>query len=132
MIGVRNILTELDRVDEAFLDDVRTRVPVMSQTLVKLRKEGVEDFMTASQLDPAIEQVEALHEVAGLVQAGMMTMFLQGLRSFLLGAAYRKTTSLAERLETIEGRIQALIPMAEQWVNIGRIERVAISEILPV
>jgi hypothetical protein len=61
----------------------------------------------------------------------MMTMFLQGLRSFLLLTAYRKASTLPQRLETVEARMQTLIPMAEQWVNIGRIERAAISEILP-
>jgi hypothetical protein len=32
----------------------------------------------------------------------------------------------------VETRIHALIPMAEQWVNIGRVERSAIHDILPV
>ncbi len=129
--AVRRILTELDRVDEAFLEDVRSRVPHMSEQLGAIRREGLADFVTASQLDPVVEEVEALYEAAGRVQAGMITMFLQGLRSFLLVAAYRKTTSLPQRLETVENRVQALIPMAEQWVNIGRIERAAIGDILP-
>ncbi|HEY6083867.1 MAG TPA: hypothetical protein VIU63_00640, partial [Nitrospira sp.] len=72
-----------------------------------------------------------LHDAAIRVQAGMISMLLQGLRSFLLVAAYRKTASLAQRLETVQGRIQALIPMAEQWVTIGRVERTAIADILP-
>jgi hypothetical protein len=58
-------------------------------------------------------------------------MILQGLRSFLLAAAYRKADNLTQRLEAFEGRIQALIPMAEQWVTIGRVERAAIADILP-
>jgi hypothetical protein len=92
----------------------------------------VTDFVTASQLDPILEQVEALHDLAGRVQATMITMFLQGLRSFLMVAAYRKNSTLAQRLGTVETRIHALIPMAEQWGNIGRVERSAISDILPV
>jgi len=128
---VREILDELDRADEDFLTEVRRRVPRMVQTLTKLRDEGTGDFVTASQLDPVVEEVEALHDVAGRVQAGMITMLLQGLRSFLLVAAYRKTTSLSQRLASIEGRVQALLPMAEQWVNIGRVERAAIADILP-
>jgi hypothetical protein len=129
--GVRDILVQLDRVDEAFLEDVRTRVPLMRQTLNKLRQEDTKDFVTASQLQPIVEQVEVLHDVADRVQAGMITMILQGLRSFLLAAAYRKADNLTQRLEAFEGRIQALIPMAEQWVTIGRVERAAIADILP-
>jgi len=129
--GVGRILTELDRLDEEFLQEVRRRVPIISFTLAKLRAQGTTDFVTASQLDPVLEQVEALHDLADQVQATMITMFLLGLRSFLMVAAYRKTSTLAQRLGTVETRVHALIPMAEQWGNIGRVERSTISGILP-
>jgi hypothetical protein len=130
--GVGRILTELDQLDEEFLLEVRRRVPIISSTFVGLRAQGAPDFVTAPQLDPILEQIEALYDLASHVQATMITMFLQGLRSLLMVAAYRKTSTLAQRLETVETRIHALIPMAEQWVNIGRVERSAISDILPV
>ena len=130
--GVGRILTELDRLDEEFFQEVRRRVPIISSTLADLRAQGATDFVMASELDPILEQVEALYDLASQVQATMITMFLQGLRSFLMVAAYRKTSTLPQRLGTVETRIHALIPMAEQRVNIGRVERSAISDILPV
>jgi len=130
--SVGRILIELDRLDEEFVQEVRRRVPIISSILSDLRAQGATDFVTASQLDPILDQVEALYDLATHVQATMITMFLQGLRSFLMVAAFRKTTTLAQRLGTVETRIHALIPMAEQWVNIGRVERSAISDILPV
>ncbi|MDP2384683.1 MAG: HD domain-containing phosphohydrolase [Nitrospirota bacterium] len=129
---VGQILTELDRLDDEFLHEVCRLVPIMSRTLEELRARGQMDFVAASQLDPIIQQIEVLHDMANHVQATMITMFLQGLRSFLMVAVYRKTSTLPQRLETVQGRIHALIPMAEQWVNIGRIERSAIGNILPV
>ena len=129
--GVGRILNELDRLDEEFLQEVRRRVPIVSSSLAALRAQGATDFVTASQLDPILEQVEALHDLASHVQATMITMFLQGLRSFLMVSAYRKTSTLAQRLGTVETKVHALIPMAEQWSNIGRVERSAISDILP-
>ena len=130
--AVGQILTELDRLDDEFLQEVRRQVPIMSRTLEELRTRGQMDFVTASQLDPIVQQIEVLYDMANHVQATMITMFLQGLRSFLMVAAYRKTSTLPQRLETVQGRIHALIPMAEQWVNIGRVERLAIGNILPV
>ncbi len=130
--GIRRILDDLDRTDARFFDEVNRRVPVVSRVLRELQKGGTTDFVTASQLDPVVQEVEALHEIAESVQAGMMTMFLQGLRSFLMVAAYRKAETLPQRLATVEARIQSLIPMADQWVSIGRVERAAIAEILPV
>ena len=129
--AVGRILTDLDRLDEEFLQEVRRRVPIISSTLANLRASGATDFVTASQLDPILEQVEALHDLANHVEATMITMFLQGLRSFLMVAAYRKTATLGQRLGTVETRIHSLIPMAEQWGNIGRVERSAINDILP-
>jgi len=128
---VERILAELDRLDDEFIQEVRRRVPIISSTLAHLRAQGPKDFVTASQLDPILEQVEALDDLANHVQATMITMFLQGLRSFLMVAAYRQTSTLAQRLGTVETRIHALIPMAEQWGNIGRVERSAIDDILP-
>jgi hypothetical protein len=130
--SVGRILTELDRLDEEFLQEVLRRVPIISSALAQLRESGTTDFVTASQLDPILEQVEALYDLASHVQATMITMFLQGLRSFLMVAAYKKTSTLAQRLGTVETRIHALIPMAQQWGNIGRVERSAISEILAI
>lgn len=128
---VRRILGELNALDDAFVQEIHRRVPIISSTLASIRSIGAKDFVTASQLDPIFEQVEALYDLAGRVQATTITVFLQGLRAFLMVSAYRKTSSMAQRLGAVESRIQALIPMAEQWSNIGRVERSAISEILP-
>ena len=49
---------------------------------------------------------------------------------FAVGRA-RSGTTLVQRLAAVESRIQSLVPMAEQWVSIGRVERAAIAEILP-
>jgi HD domain len=128
---VGRILGELNALDDAFVQEVQRRVPIISSTLAQIRSRGAKDFVTASQLDPIFEQVEALYDLADRVQATTITMFLQGLRAFLTVSAFRKTSTLAQRLGAVESRIHALIPMAEQWSNIGRVERSAISEILP-
>ena len=130
--GIRRILDDLDQMDQRFVDEIRRRIPVMSRTLAELQRQGTADFVTARELAPVIEQVEALHDASESVEAGTITMFLQGLRAFLMVAAYRKNTTLSRRLAAVESRIQALVPMAEQWVSIGRVERSAIAEILPV
>jgi hypothetical protein len=119
-------------MDERFVENVRQRIPALGRIFADLRSARTTDFVTSSQLAPIIEQVEALHEASEAVQAGKITMFLQGLRAFLLVAAFRKSTTLAQRLTAVEHRLQALLPMAEQWVSIGRVERAAIADILPV
>jgi hypothetical protein len=130
--GVGRILAELDRLDDAFLQEVRRRVPIIGSTLSLLRASDSAYVMSSSHLDPILKQIEDLYDLASHVQATMIMMFLDGLRSFLMAAAYQKNSTLAQRLESVEARIHALIPMTEQWSNIGRVERSAISEILAV
>jgi hypothetical protein len=152
-IGVSVIdrtINELHGLDEQFLEEVNRRVPVIIQALHNLRTQETTDRVTTSQLDPIVYQVDALRELANRVKASVMTMFLDGLRSFLLDLAnraqasmflprlrsfllvnaYKKPSMLRQWLEMVEARVRTLIPMAEQWVNIGRTERADISEIL--
>ncbi len=128
---IERILHDLDRLDEEFLRELRERVPAMTAAIRRLREEGSPDFVTASQLDPILAHVEALYASAKTVQASTITMFLQGLKAFLSVNAYRKVSTLPQRLAAVEERLNALIPMAEQWVTLGRLERAAIEEILP-
>jgi hypothetical protein len=128
---IERILHDLDRLDEEFLREVHERIPAMTELLGALRERGAADFVTASQLDPILAHVEALHDFAKTINAATVLMFLQGLKSFLASMAYRKVDSLPQRLEAIELRLKALVPMAEQWVALGRLERAAIEEILP-
>ena len=130
--GVGRILVELDRLDDAFLQEIRRRVPIISFTLIQVRASEPTHAVLASQLDPILKQIEAIYDLASQVQATMIMMFLHGLRSFLVVAAYRNNSTIAQRLESVEARIHALIPMTEQWSNIGRAERSGISEILAV
>ena len=130
--GVGRILVELDRLDDAFLQEVHRRVPIISSTLMQLRASDPTHVVSASQLDPILKQIEALYDLASQVQATMIMTFLHGLQSFLMVAAYRNNSTISQRLERVEVRIHALIPMTEQWSTIGRVERSAISEILAV
>ena len=84
---IERILKELHRLDEQFLEDVNRRVPIIIQALHHLRTQETTDSVTASQLDPIVCEVDALYELANRVQASIMTMFLDGLRSFLLDLA---------------------------------------------
>ncbi len=129
---IERILHELDRLDEEFLREVHERVPAMTGVLALLREQSTPDFVTASQLDPVLAHVEALHDFAKTIHAATITMLLQGLKAFLTVTAYQKLATLPQRLEAVEERLRALVPMAEQWVMLGRLERTSIEEILPV
>jgi hypothetical protein len=96
-----------------------------------LGKQSPGDVVTTAQLDPILAHVDALCECGKSIQAVTITMFLQGLKAFLTATASRKVATLPQRLEAVEERLNALVPMTEQWVTLGRLERAAIEDILP-
>ena len=129
---IERILRELDRMDDQFLREVHERVPAITGALMRLREQETADFVTSSQLDPILADVESLHDCARTVHATTIMMFLQGMKAFLTATAYRKIETLPQRLQALEDRLMALIPMAQQWVTLGRLERASIEDILPV
>jgi response regulator RpfG family c-di-GMP phosphodiesterase len=128
---VKRILRDLVRLDEEFLKEVHERVPAMTEQIRQLRQQGAQDFVTSSQLAPIANHVAALQALAKTIHAATITMFLQGVQSFLNAAAYRKVETLPQRLQAVEVRIQTLTPMADQWVTLGRLEIASIEDILP-
>ncbi len=79
-----------------------------------------------------LQDIDGLYEAADRVSASNITMFLHGLRTFLLVTAQNRPSAVGERLAAVQERLAALVPLAQQWVDIGRLERTAIFEILPL
>ncbi len=130
--AIERILRELEGMDEQFLAEVQKRVPLIIRAVSALKARCVETAISSESLEPIVAEVDCLYEAARKVNATAIMLFLHGLRTFLTVAAHRKVTLVLQRLEAVEARLHALIPMAQQWVAVGRIERASISEILPV
>lgn len=127
---IERILRELEGMDEQFLGEVQKRVPLIVRAVSALRRDGDGKTISRESLEPIIAEVEFLHEAARKVNASAIMLFLQGLRTFLTVASNRKVALALQRLEAVEARLDALVPMAQQWVDLGRIERASIGEIL--
>lgn len=128
---IERILKELDGLDQRFLSEVQARVPAILRAVSALRAETDASGLSEERLISILRDVASLYEVAKSVNASSIMLFLDGLRAFMTVAAYRKVAMAVRRLEAVESRLNALLPMAAQWVDVGRIERAAIMEILP-
>ena len=128
---IDRILHDLNRLDEGFLRDVQDRVPLMVARLAQLREQGGPDEKGASQLDLILRDIDVLSERARSVHAATMSQFLQALRTFLTATAGREGAGTSQRFQAVEERLNALVPMAQQWATLGCLERAAIEEILP-
>lgn len=129
---IGRILNELNDLDERFLEHMSERVPELLQKITRLRRESGNDAPSLEALTPVLQHIDGLGQAVDEVGASTISTFLQGLRAFLLVAAHNQTTDTHRRLEAVETRLRSLVPLAKQWVDIGRVERAAIIDILPV
>lgn len=127
---VTRALRELEGLDEQFLAEVQKRMPDITQSIVRLKTghDGKGDLEKTLKL--AIESVQALSETARRARAASIVQFLQGLSTFLDVIANHGATLVMGRLDAVEFRLGAVVPMVQQWVEMGRIEREAIGTVL--
>ncbi len=127
--AITRILRELEGLDEQFLTTIQLGLPDILDTISRLK--------TAKDAPPpdlplasVITSVQSLQEAAELVQATDVVQFLRGLHSFLTIITNRGTTLVTGRMEAVEFRLGAVVPMVHQWVEMGRVERAAIGRVL--
>ena len=130
--AVGRILQELDELDERFLSHIQTHVPAVIATLSHIAHAGEARVLPPQALEPIFDEIDRLSEAAERVSAANISLFLHGLRTFLRVTAQHKPSAVRERLAAVKERLEALVPLAQQWVDVGRVERAAIFEILPV
>ncbi len=129
---IGRILKDLDELDEQFLTHMQTHVPAVLATLSHIGRGSEERALPSHALEPIFDDIEILSDAAERVSAANITLFLHGLRTFLRVTVQQKPTAVRDRLAAVKERLVALVPLAQQWVDIGRLERAAIFDILPM
>ena len=123
---LETILHDLDLLDEQFLAEFQEGVPRLLQAIARLKHSDAAVVLSEDSLKHVIHEIEGLQGSAGKVTASAIDSFLNGLLVFL-NVVRNKTVSVAmHRLEAVEVRLANLIPTAEQWVEVGRVEREAL------
>lgn len=130
--AIGRMLDELEQLDERFLAHMQARVPMVLETLRRIARDSEERRLPPQALEPIFDEIDILSGSAVQVSAENIHLFLQGLRTFLRVTAQHKPAAIRERLAALEERLATLIPLAQQWVDVGRVERAAIFDILPI
>lgn len=125
------LLEEHEQRDAEFLADFEGRIPPIVAALDELKGSEQNFVITEESLSPILLGLQDLQAVARGVNAGNLDPFLTGLLTFLKVVAHRQVSSALPRLQAVEMRLQALRPMAQQWVEMGHVERTTIRQLLP-
>ncbi|HET7057803.1 MAG TPA: hypothetical protein VFI05_03665 [Nitrospiraceae bacterium] len=124
------IVQELDRSDEQFVNEVRKRLPTIAGIFADFISPHADMLLSNGRMEKLLQEVQALHESARTFDAKPVMQFFHGLHSFLTILSQKTIDIAPPRLEAVEVRMKRIIPIAEQWVEIGKKERAAVQQLV--
>jgi len=127
---VNQIVQELDRSDEQFISEVRKRVPTIADIFADCTSSHTDMLRSDGPMDTLLQEVQALHEAARTCEAKPVMQFFHGLHSFLTIVSQRAIDVPPPRLEAVAARMKRIVPIAEQWIEIGKKERAAVQQLV--
>ncbi|MDQ6733880.1 MAG: hypothetical protein M3Z35_07150 [Nitrospirota bacterium] len=122
------IVQELDRSDEQFVNEVRKRLPAIAGIFADFTSPHADMLLSNGRMEKLLQEVQALHDSARTSEAKPVMQFFHGLHSFLTIVSQKTIDIPPPRLEAVEARMKRIVPIAEQWVEIGKKERAAVQQ----
>jgi hypothetical protein len=128
---VQGYLAGVSEAEESFLKLIDERVPEIFKTMSALKVDEGEASSSMMALEASIQDVARLRTEAQQVNAGSAMMFFTGLHSLLTVVAERRVLLGDTRVESVKARLHMTGGAIRQWVEHGRVQRVAIDQLLP-
>ena len=128
--SVASILHQLEGLDERFLKETRRRVETLKQAIAGLKAGTRDPHAQKANLQGGLREISLLYEMAREVGATPIVQFLHGLETLLLEVVYKSMALVPQRVEGVAARVDSLVAMAQQWVEMGRTEQAAIEKAL--
>ncbi len=123
-------LRELEGQDEEFLKNIEEQFDQVFQAMTALRQ-SPESFEAGTlELESALMTLDILQTNAIHVKATNLALFFNGLQAFFNVISEKGVALVSKRIAAVESRLGAVVPMAQQWVEMGRMEREMIGKVL--
>jgi chemotaxis protein histidine kinase CheA len=127
---VSSLLHQIEGLDEHFLGEIQQRLTTVTKVLKELKSSGGKPETLKRNLQDALREISFLYEGARDVGAGAIAQFLHGLETLLLEVVYKGVALSPQRVDGVAARVEAIITMTRQWVEMGRAEKAAIEKTL--
>lgn len=127
---VIQILQELDRSDDEFVNDVRKRLPTVVGIFADLTSPHADMLLSNGRMEKLLQEVQALHDSAMAFEAKPVTKFFHGLHTFLEILSQKAVHIAASRVDAVELHIKKIVSIAEQWIEVGKKERAVIQQLV--
>ncbi|MBH0181727.1 MAG: hypothetical protein HP490_08660 [Nitrospira sp.] len=117
--------------EDVFLESVQKQIPSVTAEINRLKSGAGRDRQPSEQMHTIVEQVAQLWSAAQQVNAAQMMTFCMGLHSFLTLVMQGRVVVAVDKYAAVESRLIENVQALQNWVEAGRMERSAISGILP-
>jgi len=128
---IQGYLARVSEAEESFLKTIDERVPEIFKKMSVLKMDGSEASSRMTALEASLQDVAHLRAEAQQVNAGSAMMFFTGLHSLLTVVVQCRVLLAASRVESVKARLHVMGGAIRQWVEQGRAQRAAISQLLP-
>ncbi|HKO30966.1 MAG TPA: hypothetical protein VJU54_07490 [Nitrospiraceae bacterium] len=127
---VQGYLARVSEAEESFLKTIDERVPEIFKKMSALRMDGNEASSRMTALEVSLQDVAHLRAEAQHVNAGSAMVFFTGLHSLLTVVAQHRVLLAASRVESVKARLHVMGDAIREWVENGRVQRAAVSQLL--
>jgi chemotaxis protein histidine kinase CheA len=131
LASIQEFLDQLAEGEEEFLRVVRQELPHLTTILQTLKHTCIVSDLPSSDLHHAVERVSRLWSAAQQVTASHAMVFFMGLHGFLTIVRQHRVAVSAKTYDAIQARLGQSVKNIEEWVESGRMERLAIHSALP-
>jgi hypothetical protein len=125
---VLQIVQELDRSDDEFMNDLHKRLPTIVGIFADCASPHADMLLSNGRMERLLQEVHAMHDSARALEAKPVMQFFHGLHTFLTILSQKAVEIAGSRLEAVEVRIKGIVPIAEQWIEDGKKERAVIHQ----
>ena len=127
---VSSLLHQIEGLDAHFLGEIQQRLMAVNTVLKDLNSAGGKPKAQKRNLQDALREISFLYEAARDVGAMAIAQFLHGLEILLLEVVYKGVALSPQRVDGVASRVESIITMTRQWVEMGRAEKAAIEKAL--
>lgn len=130
--SLRSFLIHVADAEQVFWDAVRQRGPLVVEGVTRMSCALREsDRSVTGEWQSLLDHVGALWAASQQVNALHAMSFFMGLQSFLTVVTQRRVLPEHRQFEMVEQRLRTMLSHIHEWVEAGRMERVAIDALLP-
>lgn len=128
--SIQEFLDRSAEGDQGFLALVQQHEGHLTDVLQALTVDGTSTQGASTDLLMGVERVAQLWSAAQQVNASQAMTFFMGLHSFLTIVSQQRVVISSQSIKAVQSRLVQCVQAVEEWVESGRMERLAIQGVL--